>query len=631
MKNIIHAIYTAVVCLIALNKTSAQLSIAPNVRLHLIKAGQEVKFLVKNTTTDTVKYVIKYAKGSNFKNLDSGSLVPRNNEVTIPFSTREAGFYRCEVTSGDKVAAPIAVAPLSIQPVENEPSDFDAYWQNQKNELNKIPLNATLSFNSSTDYADIYDFNVDITDGKKAYGYMCFPKNVGTSKIPAIIELPAFGNTPNIINTNAPIAERGGVIYVKMNIHNNLPSESGPQDYIASNITDPNNYYLKYAMQGVMKTIDYLETKRGSIDFNGQVGVLGMSQGGGLAMLAAGIDNRISLLLAMYPALCEHNGAKYGKPSGFPYYYTNLGDLSMRTAQYYDAVYTSKRFAGNAWIALAYNDVVSYPSGVAAAFNQMKGKKILQHEITKEHLFGVDEFFDSNLPTSIYSYIRQCFPAAKPSWPYNPNTLAYDIDAGNDVNNNTTGKVNLLGKIKLNGNINTAFPVFWEKVSGPDEVVFSDSTSRTTTVNFKKSGTYRLRFVVQDTTLLARDSKFFQIVDEIIINTKVPILPLVHEDIQNRVSLDSSNLNQSAIPASRINGKAKDIRIYPNPTQNELYITNIEASDRIEVCDLIGKIWLSKTNQGTLHPLSIAHLPNGVYIVSIKNQANVFNQRVVKQ
>lgn len=689
---------TFLICFISLNHIAAQLSITPNVRPQRVKPGQEIKFLVEQTNGGTVDYSIKYASGTGFSNLNAGSLSSVNNRVTIPFSTTVPGYYRCEAINGSNTAITMAsVAPLSIEPTENEPSDFDAYWQNQKTALATVPLNTTLTTHSSTDYADIYNFSVDITDGKKAYGYLAVPKNLGSSKIPAIIELPAFGNGANVVNTDVTMAERGGVILVKLNIHNNVPTAAGPNNYIVTNITDANNYYLKYAIQGVIKTIDYLQTTRSNLDFNGQVGITGLSQGGGLAILAAGIDSRISLLMAMYPSHCEHNAAKYGKPSGFPNYYINQGNSAMATVQYYDAVYSAKRYSGPAWIMTAYNDILCYPATVTAAFNQLRGKKILQHEVNKEHSQGPEEFFDSSLPLSVYAFIRQHFPAAKPSWLYNQNTTAFDINAGNDVSNNISPSVPLSGTVTFNGITNTSFPVYWEKISGPGNVTFSNATSRTTSASFSQMGTYRLRFVAEDTTTLASDAKYFQIVDEVTITTNNAVIPIEWSSFEGQIVGQSNLLTWQILNEYQNNGftiersadaktwqsigyldsksntktkndyaftdetplpttyyrivqtdvsgnqsyskilnlkretKPNDIKIYPNPMHDHVYITNTATTDIIEVYNLFGQVWLSKTGQDSFTPLSIAHLPNGIYLVSVKNQKGSFIERVVKQ
>ena len=77
--------------------------------------------------------------------------------------------------------------------------------------------------------------------------------------------------------------------------------------------------------------------------------------------------------------------------------------------------------------------------------------------------------------------------------------------------------------------------------------------------------------------------------------------------------------------------KLDAVKIYPNPMHQDLYITHIEATDVIEIYNLLGQVWLTKTGQDAVVPLSIAHLPNGVYFVSVKNQSRTVVERIVKQ
>ena len=59
--------------------------------------------------------------------------------------------------------------------------------------------------------------------------------------------------------------------------------------------------YYKYGVLGAIRAIDYIFSRS---DFNGsEMGVMGVSQGGGLAYLVAGVDDRVNLLLNSVPAL----------------------------------------------------------------------------------------------------------------------------------------------------------------------------------------------------------------------------------------------------------------------------------------------------------------------------------------
>ena len=70
---------------------------------------------------------------------------------------------------------------------------------------------------------------------------------------------------------------------------------------------------------------------------------------------------------------------------------------------------------------------------------------------------------------------------------------------------------------------------------------------------------------------------------------------------------------------------------YPNPVQNELYLaaSNIQAVTNIELYDLLGKKLLSQNNYASA--IKIAHLPQGVYLLSFYENGVKKVSKIIKQ
>jgi cephalosporin-C deacetylase len=489
--------------------------------------GDSAFFVVQSNSDSLVSYSFKYDIGSGLPPITTGQFRIRNGYAFIPYVAREAGFVHCSVNQ-DSQSLYIGAAfdPFNIKPTEPEIADFDAYWSAQKAALAAIPLRVNVRNRDTTAFAIKYGFDIDLTDGKKVYGYMNVPR--GNGNYPAIISMPAYGNVPNVVSDDTNIAERGGVISVFVNIHNNLPTQQGPPNYLNIDIGNPTNYYLKYAMLGVIKTIDYLRTRT---DFNGQVGIMGISQGGGLALLAAGIDTRISLLVSAYPAFCGHPNLKYNKPSGFPSYWRFAqdlglqGDTILKTVKYYDGVTAAKRFKGVSWTMVSYLDDVCNAATVFEAYNQLKGQKILSHIFNKGHTHAPDEFARPDFSVGMYAFFRRHFPAGNNApLAYLNTTLGYLIDAGKDTILAQNNGLILRGSLFLENSVSN-LPVRWEKVEGPGLVTFSNPNSLTTNAGFSQVGTYRLRLVAEDMSTLNSDAKYTTIADDIVVtvNTVIPV------------------------------------------------------------------------------------------------------------
>ena len=86
----------------------------------------------------------------------------------------------------------------------------------------------------------------------------------------------------------------------------------------------------------------------GGPNFNQEdIAVMGFSQGGGLAMMVAGVDDRVDVLASSIPSHCQHGGIEENKASGFPYYlqrYTGAQRQVVKEAtSYYENSFFVKR------------------------------------------------------------------------------------------------------------------------------------------------------------------------------------------------------------------------------------------------------------------------------------------------
>jgi cephalosporin-C deacetylase len=547
-----HLPFLAWVFILIPNFLFAQITVKADRPTAKYNVGETATFVIRQAVDGNASYSIKYANSSNLRPLSTGVVQISGGVGYVNYTATEVGFVHCIVGQfGNSSYGGAAFSPYSIQPLEAEPSDFDAYWSAQKAALAGVPMSPNVNYRGENQYVTQYNYDIGLTDGKRAYGYLNIPKGGGS--YPAVIQMPPYGNIANIVGDDNSLAERAGVISIYMNIHNNLPSQSGPNNYLDINILDPNNYYLKYAILGVIRSIDYLKTRQ---DFNGQMGIIGVSQGGGLAILAAGIDNRISLLVNSYPALCAHPNMKYNKPSGFPGFWESAGVVGqdqsavLKTVKYYDAVTAAKRFKGTSWSMIAYRDDLVFPATSFEAYNQLKGQKIITHYIDRNHFQNPEEFSAPTYPVGLYSMLRRTFPNANnPPFPFVTKTLGYLIDAGNDATTNTN-TILLRGSVLLE-NAAANFPVRWEKVEGAGTVNFDNPNALSTNASFSQSGVYRLRLIAEDMSGLANESKYSTLSDDIVVN--VGTIPIELVDFKGQLIPTGTILTWST--ASEFNNK----------------------------------------------------------------------------
>ncbi len=497
-----------------LTNVFAQVQLNTDRETAMYEVGETMIFQLTSNTSGEATYTIAYDRlttplKSETINVEAGQT------INIPFQTAEPGMILCTATlNGAQVKAGAAISPYMIQPLEEEPSDFDAFWSIAKNELAGVPIDPQTTLYTESQYSKTYRINLASVNNRRVYGYLTVPNASGP--FPAVLGLPSFGDSPNLVQPDATIAEYLGALSMQISIHNAEPDQVDPNAYSPNVITDPNSIYYKLSLLACIRAVDYLFSRS---DFDGvNMAVNGVSQGGGLAIMLAGIDHRVSLLIQSNAALCEHAGLKYNKASGFPYYLQNSeetdgspnhGEQTLAAAKYFDAVYFAKRYTGPSLNFISYEDDICPPATVFAAFNQLGGEKTLMHARELAHIHP-NEYWNGR-----FDFYRKYFGAAiNPTFPWASTTKGYYIDAGDDSYIASTETANLQGQLEFdNATIN--LPLQWQKVQGNGAAYFIDETALGTGVNFSQAGEYTIRLQADDYALLSTDAKYYTLIDEL--------------------------------------------------------------------------------------------------------------------
>jgi cephalosporin-C deacetylase-like acetyl esterase len=526
----------------------AQLEVTTTNSDGIYKIGETASFQVQATYTGTASYEIIYANEVSAIKKGSIDLVG-GQPSTISYTHNEADLVICRVDlNGVKKEAAAVFSPLEIDPLEEEPNDFDSFWESQKNLKNSLPLDYKQKYHSENGYQTTYSFSIANIDSRRIYGYISIPK--GDGPFPACITLPPYGSAKGVTGPDVESAEKGGMIAVSLSIHNSEVDQDDPNAYSPDDNSDRNKFYYRYALIGAMHVIDYLETRD---DFDGNVCAMGVSQGGGLSTILAGIDNRVSVLIASNPILGQHIGYKYNKASGFPFYLSNSAAINqtgspkhaatIQATKYYDAMFHARRFKGSSLILLGMEDLIVPGATSLAIYNQLKGRKVVMISRDDGHNHTNDYWGGR------YDLIRRNFEGTlNPPFPYGSKNKGYLVDAGADQTVGTTA--NLQGKLFNDNTELNNLKVFWKKVSGPGTVNFSNENAYSTSANFSQNGNYTIQFVGRDESKLANENKVFYLSDEVNINVTGGTNPTITLDLNcpNNQNIQLENgQNQIAI------------------------------------------------------------------------------------
>ncbi len=481
------------------------------------KVNEWMTFDVISNVTDSVSYEIRFDRYA--PPIQQGKIRLQAGQTTkIYFKAEEPCALICTVSNPQFSDVEGAVfEPFSITPLEEEPSDFDAFWQEALAELARIPIDPKLSFYEATNYSTTYRLNLGMIDGRRVYGFLSVPKLEG--KMPAVVSLPSFGAGTGIVRPVNDIAENIGALALAISIHNAEPDAIDPKAYEPDNLTNPKEYYQRYAVLAAIRAIDYFFTRP---DFNGSVGLTGVSQGGGLVVMVAGVDKRVAAIAFGNPTHSEHSGLRHERATGFPYYFvraktafrdeTILQKVAV-SSKYYDNIYFAKRYKNPSFSVVGYEDQVCPTATSFAAFNQLSGKKILLSATKLAHS-NPSEYWMLR-----YDFFRRFLVGADRSpLSYVQAHKGYDINAGRDTSININEPLILHGVAMLR-NTPLTQNIRWKKVHGSGEATFTNPNEIKTSVTFSNSGEYILALEVRDETLLNTD-KFYTLLDQVKITVK---------------------------------------------------------------------------------------------------------------
>lgn len=372
---------------------------------------------------------LKYSIGNDMLQPDKhGSVKLKNGRAVINMGTKKTPGFRdmkLSVSLDGKTYEhhiKVGFSVDKIKPYTQEPQDFRRFWQKNVEELKQVPMSYTkeLYKDYCTDKIDCYLVKLQIDKmGHSMYGFLFYPKNAQPGKHPVVLCPPGAGiKTIKDPMRNKYYAENGFVRF-EVEIHGldpRIPSETFGEisrafndrngGYLANGLENKDIYYMKHVYVGLVRCIDFLTSLP---EWDGKnVAVQGGSQGGALAIIAAGLDSRVTQCVANHPALSDMAGyAAKGGTGGYPHFCRQPQILSnkdcLNTLAYFDVVNFARYVKAPTYLTWGYNDVTCPPTTSYAVWNTLKCTKeslltpINEHWTTTETNRGQMEWIKAHL------------------------------------------------------------------------------------------------------------------------------------------------------------------------------------------------------------------------------------------
>ncbi|SFF25586.1 acetylxylan esterase [Thermoflexibacter ruber] len=238
--------------------------------------------------------------------------------LVFSFQPSKAGFYKITVkleSTQSKLNVNSLVAGYAIDQMQVNKSgkpDFDTFWQKTRQELAQVAPNFRLTKKTelSTAQYDIYLVEMQSLDNMTIRGIYRTPKN--KRNVPAILQLPSLGGgftNPKSLDEQPLYGVPLDFAVLSLNIRGHGNSKDHLNvgkdvfTYITHNLHDKNKYVYRGAVADAIRGLDFL-SQRLEIDKE-RIAIEGASQGGGLSLIVAALDNRVKLCAADVPFLCD--------------------------------------------------------------------------------------------------------------------------------------------------------------------------------------------------------------------------------------------------------------------------------------------------------------------------------------
>jgi cephalosporin-C deacetylase-like acetyl esterase len=263
-----------------------------------------------------------------------------------------------------------------------EPTDFDAFWQKQKQRLAAVPMSPKLVEQPSKDPAvKVYAVTVPCAGPRPVTGYMTVPTDAKDKSIPVHasfhgygtgIQRPPTGGAHDRVSfsVNAHGYDLGQRAEYYKAFFESIKSNGKGYAFDPVQNANPDTAYFNGMTLRVMRALKFLKSLP---QWDGKnLHVSGGSQGGLQTVWAAGLDPDVVKASPGIPWCCDLGGLTLGRITG------GWRLEYVEALNYYDPINHAKRIPTTCDVDITragLGDYVCPPSGVAILYNNIRGPK----------------------------------------------------------------------------------------------------------------------------------------------------------------------------------------------------------------------------------------------------------------
>lgn len=275
----------------------------------------------------------------------------------------------------------------SYAPDVREPAGFDDFWRATLAEARSVARDPFIEpVASPLTTIDVFDVTFSGFAGDPIKAWLTVPRGA-EGPLPAVVEFIGYNGGRGLPVERIGWASSGYAHLVMdtrgqgalwgMGGHTPDPHGSGPAapGFMTRGIEDPAEYFYRRVFTDAVRAVDTVRALP-QVD-EARVTVAGASQGGGIALAAAGLSDGLVAALPDVPFLCHFERA-VGMTGHDPYeeivrylaVHRGHDDRVFETLSYFDGANFAARATAPGLFSVALHDMVCPPSTVFAAFHR---------------------------------------------------------------------------------------------------------------------------------------------------------------------------------------------------------------------------------------------------------------------